>query len=123
MELINVLEATNVSSACGQIPAGVFNIVSLIIMLVQIVVPILLIIWGMLDFGKAVVGGDEEKIKAAQKIFLKRLIAAILVFLIVTIVKMIVDVVGDIGAEGTNANGVWTCVKDFINGKKTTTTS
>ena len=27
-------------------------------------VPILLIIWGMLDFAKSVIGGDEDKIKA-----------------------------------------------------------
>ena len=50
LELINTLET--VSGACGAIPPAVFNVVSMIIMLIQVVVPILLIIWGMLDFAK-----------------------------------------------------------------------
>ena len=79
INLVNTL-ATSAAQACEQIPDAVFNIVSLIIMAIQVVVPILLIIWGMIDFAKAVVGGDEDKIKAGQKIFIKRLIAAAIVF-------------------------------------------
>jgi len=117
LELINTLET--VSGACGAIPPAVFNVVSMIIMLIQVVVPILLIIWGMLDFAKAVVGGDEDKIKAGQKVFIKRLIAAVLVFLVVTVVKLLVGLVGQLGVEGAAGNdSVWACVEKFINGTK-----
>ena len=117
MELINVL-ATSLGTACDQIPTGVFNLTSLVIMIIQVIVPILLIIWGMIDFVKAVVGGDENKIKEGQKVFVKRLIAAAVVFLMVTIVKLLVNFVGQIGAEDmADADSIWDCVDQFINGK------
>jgi len=117
VELVNTL--ATVGTACDQIPPAVFNVVSMIIMLIQVVVPILLIIWGMIDFAKAVIGGDEDKIKAGQKVFIKRLIAAILVFLVVTIVKLLIGLVGQLGVEGGAGNdSVWTCVERFINGAK-----
>lgn len=115
--LVNTL--ATVTTACDQIPAPVFNIISLIIMAIQVVVPILLIIWGMVDFAKAVIGGDEDKIKAGQKVFLKRLIAAVLVFLIVTIVKLLIGLVGTVaGTESgvSSSDSIWSCVEKFING-------
>ena len=117
LESFNIL-ATSVTTACNEIPDAVFNMVSLIIKGVQIVVPILLIIWGMIDFAKAVVGGDEDKIKAGQKTFLKRLIAAVIVFLVVTIVQLLVSLVGTVSGEGNDSSDtIWTCVKYFIEGK------
>lgn len=116
VELVNTL--ATVGGACGEIPGAVFNVVSMIIMLIQVVVPILLIIWGMIDFAKSVIGGDEDKIKAGQKVFIKRLIAAVLVFLVVTIVKLLIGLVGQLGVEGGAGSEVWTCVEKFINGAK-----
>jgi len=119
LDMVNVL--TNYK--CGEldfgIPGAVFNLVHYVVLIIQIVVPILLIIWGMLDFAKAVVGGDEDKIKAGQKVFIKRLIAAVLVFLVVTVVKLLVGLVGQLGVEGAAGNdSVWACVEKFINGTK-----
>ena len=45
------------------VPNVLFNVVSTIITGIKIVVPILLIIWGMLDFAKSVVAKKEEDIK------------------------------------------------------------
>ncbi len=115
LDLINVLASAD--SACGQIPDGIFNLTSLVIMAIQVIVPILLIIWGMIDFVKAVIGGDENKIKDAQKVFIRRLIAAVIVFLMVTIVKLLVNLVGQIGGEDVeNTDSIWNCVDQFING-------
>jgi len=117
VDLVNTLATVN--TACDQIPDAVFNIVSLIIMAIQVVVPILLIIWGMVDFAKSVVGGDEDKIKAGQKVFLKRLIAAVVVFLVVTIVKLLVGLVTTVGGTESgigSKEGITGCVDKFING-------
>lgn len=115
MELINILADAN--TACSQIPEGVFNLTSLVIMAIQVIVPILLIIWGMIDFVKAVIGGDENKIKDAQKVFIRRIIAAVVVFLMVTIVKLVINLVGQIGGEDVeNSDTIWNCVDNFING-------
>ncbi len=113
MEMINLLVM------CGKVnvPDGIAGVVSLIVFLIQVVVPILLIIWGMLDFAKSVIGGDEDKIKAGQKIFIKRLIAAIIVFLVITITQLVISMVASVGGEGNNANSAWNCAKSLINAK------
>ncbi len=100
---------------CSQVPEGVFGVVGLIISGIQIVVPILLIIWGMIDFAKAITKSDEDEIKKGQKTFIKRLIAAAIVFLVVTIVRLVVQLVGQVGADGFNQS-IWSCVQAFING-------
>ena len=61
-----------------------------VIPLFQIGIPILLIIFGTVDLGKAVVASKEDEIKAAQKMLVKRAIYAIAVFLVVTIVSLVI---------------------------------
>ena len=117
-----MLDLVNLLTDCGPIkdvPDVVFNVTSLIVKAIQIVVPILLIIWGMIDFAKAVIGQDEDKIKAGQKIFIKRIIAAVIAFLVVTIVQLIVNLVGSAtdGDEFDQTDNAWSCAKMLINGK------
>lgn len=99
------------------IPEGIGNVVHLIVVAIQVVVPILLIIWGMIDFAKAIIGQDEDKIKAGQKTFIKRLIAAVVVFLIVTIVQLAINLAASIGGEGNDSGTAWSCAKELINGE------
>ena len=61
---------------------------------IQIIIPIALIVWGGLDLGKAVIAGDEKDIRENRKVLLKRVLAAVLVFLIVPIVTFIMGFVG-----------------------------
>ena len=112
---LNLLDIT-----CGGItvPSGVAGVIHLIVVLIQVAVPILLIIWGMVDFAKATIGGDEDKIKAGQKIFIKRLIAAILVFLVVTITQLVVGAVASVGGTGNDATNAWSCASQIISGEK-----
>ena len=122
MDLINVLTDYCVNllgdptTKTGGIPEAVGNLISMAVTIIQVVVPILLIIWGMLDFAKSVVAQDEEKTKAGQKVFMKRLIAAAVCFLIVTIVQLVINIVGSVGGEGNESGNAWSCAKDLING-------
>lgn len=59
----------------------------------QILIPIALIIWGTIDMGRAVIAGDEKKIKERYKPFVQRIIAAIVVFLIPFIVNVLINVI------------------------------
>jgi len=87
---------------------------------IKIVVPILLIIWGMLDFAKSVIAKKEDEIKGYQKSFVSRLISAVLVFLVITIVQLVVNLLAGVdkesNAEGENPGDIWSCSKKFING-------
>ena len=118
MNLVNLLEGYCTGSVLGSqgIPEGIGNVIHLIIVAIQIVVPILLIIWGMIDFAKAIIGQDEDKIKAGQKLFMKRLIAAVIVFLIVTIVQLAINFAASVRGEGNEAETAWTCAQELIQG-------
>lgn len=100
---------------CGStnlIFSGTFPyIVSTIVLLIKIAVPILLIIFGMLDLGKAVVASKEDEIKKGQQLFIKRAITAVIVFFVIQIVQIVVRFVS--GNDASVAN----CFNCFINGQ------
>ena len=124
MGLMNILDVAD-STLCEGIlvPNALFNVVSTIITGIKIVVPILLIIWGMLDFAKSVVAKKEEDIKKYQKAFVSRLISALVVFLIIFIVQLAVNLVSGVedstNSDGTTVSDIWSCSKKFINGVDT----
>lgn len=85
-------------------------LVSTAILLIKIAVPILLIVFGMLDLGKAVVASKEDEIKKGQQMFIKRAIAAVIVFFVIQIVQIVVRFVSG------NDESISNCFNCFING-------
>ena len=69
----------------------VFKFIGNLLKVIFIAVPILLIVMGSIDFLKATTAGKEDDMKKAQTTFVKRIIAAVVVFLIPLIVGIIVD--------------------------------
>ncbi len=69
----------------------VMKIVKIVITIIRIVVPILLIVSVMIDLVKAVTNAELNKI---TKPMVNKVIAAILVFLIPTFVRLIANIVG-----------------------------
>ena len=67
---------------CGSftVPGQIAGLISTIVTLIKIAVPIILIILGMLDMGKAVASQKEDEIKKGQKTLISRCIAAAIVF-------------------------------------------
>lgn len=111
MNLIQILEGYNGCPGVSNIPYKLINIVSTIITVIKFGVPILLIIFGMLDLGKAVIASKEDEIKKGQQLFIKRVIAAILVFFVITIVQLMVSLV-----KSNDDVDIWKCVDIFIKG-------
>lgn len=60
-----------------------------LIPLIQIGIPIILIVLGTIDLGKAVIASKEDEIKNAQKMLVKRAIYAVAIFFVVTIVTLV----------------------------------
>ena len=100
---------------CGDLDfsfSGTFPyLVSTIITIIKIVVPIILIIFGMLDLAKSVTASKEDEIKKGQQTFIKRLIAAIIVFFVIQVVQIVVNF-----ASGEDQN-IINCFNCFVNGK------
>ena len=97
---------------CSSIPEPLLNITHLIYKAIQIGVPIILIIVGMFDMGKAITQQKEDEIKKAQSLLVKKAIAAGLVFLMFSLVQLVVSVVSpDTTASGSES---WACVKEIL---------
>lgn len=97
---------------CGNIVIDpiVPNTVHLIVSIIKIGIPVVLIVYGLLDFGKAVMAGEEKEMKEAQGRFIKRCIYAILVFFIVAIVQFVFGTLAKAGDEDHTS-----CIDCFIN--------
>lgn len=72
--------------------------------LIQIGIPILLILMGSIDLGKAVLSSDDKEIKGATGKLIKRAIAAVAVFFVVTIVKLVMGWLTTAGGDVSEGN-------------------
>lgn len=74
---------------------------------VKIFVPIILFALGVLDFGQAIFAGKEDDMRKAQAKFIKRVIIAVLIFLIPSILQFLLNIAGGIwGNIGTDICGI-----------------
>ena len=99
---------------CGtlSIPEGVSTVVSLVIKALYIGIPVLLIVWGILDLGKSIIAQKEDEIKKHRSMFFKRLISAILVYFVAVGVIFIIGVLANAGIPGMA--GVDECINKLI---------
>ena len=81
-------------SFCGSLYPFI-KLVKIILRLLQIAVPIALLIFGALDFGKAVIANKEDEMKKAQSIFVKRVIYGICIFFVFTLVSFVMNLMAD----------------------------
>lgn len=108
---------------CAGLTAGIDEsipkLISLFVDIIKIGAPILLIVFGMMDLGKAVMGNDEKKMKEEQGKFIKRCIYALIIFFVVAIVEFVVGLVSTSGADvsASNKKTAKTCIDCFINGE------
>ena len=119
--MIYLLDVANSTLCDGLlVPNQLFNLVAVIIRIIRIAVPILLIIFGMIDFAKSVVAKNEDDVKKYRKQFIQRVVSAIIVFLIVFVVQLAVNVISSVedttNEEGQTISDIWSCSKKFING-------
>lgn len=92
----------------------------LILDIVKIIIPVGLIIMGMIDFSKSVVTSDEGSQKKNVKLFVKRIIFAVLVFAVPWIVETLIISLGNL-TDGVNftdclENAESDCIEQIENG-------
>ncbi len=81
---------------------SIIGIAKKVLFVLQIAIPIALLIFGTIDLGKAVMAGDEKEIKTAINLLIKRVVAAVAVFLLVLLVSIVTGWVG-----GTEWKACW----------------
>lgn len=95
--MIQILDSVvNVESACYGFDFLIRIIKDGIFPIVQVVIPIILIVLCTFDLGRAVIGSDDKENKKILKRIVRRLVFAILIFFIVTVINLIFTMVGNI---------------------------
>lgn len=101
------MDIFQIMDACGGL-GPIVTLVKNIFKIIQIVVPILLILWGALDLAKAVIASDEKEIKGATSKLIRRAVVAAAVFFIVTLVTVVMNLVAG-SAEDTDTASWQSC--------------
>lgn len=83
------------------------DIVKLIVKVIQIAVPVLLVVFGSFDLVKGLIAQKEDEIKKGQQTLIKRLIAGVIVFFVIALVKLLISAVAGNG-------DIWNCACQFI---------
>lgn len=90
-----MLDLVQILDTCDQLGPIVNLLKNGIMPIIQFGIPILLIIFGSIDLGKAVMSSDDKEIKGATSKFIKRVIYAVVIFFIPFIVNLVMGIVAD----------------------------
>lgn len=90
--------------------ANIWKVLGYVVLIIKIVIPLLLIIFGMVDLGKAVISSDDKAISKSVSSLVRRFIAAVVIFFIPTIVSALFNVLDIMGDEQSDYNVCIQCV-------------
>ena len=115
MNLFSLGAAFDISSFCTEMK-GAVQLIGYIIFIIKIAIPLLIIAYGVFDFGKAVVAEKEDEIKKQTKRLIYRVIAGIAIFLIPNIIIWIFTTFVDDYAK--DSQSFETCKNCFLHPNK-----
>lgn len=110
---------TSATVSCGselltKVPSILPKIISILYNIIQIAVPILLVVMGSIDLVKGITASKEDEMKKGQKIFIKRLVAGVLIFFVFLAVKLLISLVGNDTENDNKATRIMQCAECFI---------
>lgn len=86
------LLAADPSAVCNAL-TPIMTLLGYVIFGIKVVVPVILIIIGMTDLAKAIIGKDDSEIKKAQSSLIKKIVVAVCVYLVITLVGLIMSLI------------------------------
>lgn len=105
---INLSEEWNFCDKHGVLKS--MQILNRAIFVAKIIVPILLIVFGIIELSKAFISADDKAINNSVNSLIKKVVIALIVFFIPTIVKAVFNQIDDY--TNLNSNGCYVCLFD-----------
>lgn len=88
----------------------IWQFIGIVLYVFKVAIPILLIVFGMMDLGKAVVANDDKAIKNATSSLVKRAIAGVVIFFLPYLVSAIFGLVIGFDEVETTYDACISCV-------------
>lgn len=101
---------------CGDdvyFPAYLVKLIANLVQFVQLMVPVIIIITGMIELLKAVIASDEKKMAESKGTLIKKFIVGIMIFLVIAVVRFIFSAIPDFTDGDVD---VMECMSNFFNG-------
>lgn len=95
--------AVDVSGFCTE-ASTILQFVGWILTFFKIGIPLIIIVYGMIDFGKAVVASEDDEIKNQTRRVLYRALAGVVIFFIPTLIMWIFGAITEYGNSFDEAN-------------------
>ena len=92
MSFFQIIASYKCSNAMGTL----VNAIQTVLNIIRWAIPIVLIILGSIDMFKGMTSGDDKEAEKAKKTFIRRLVYAVVAFLIPTLVTFSFDIVANI---------------------------
>lgn len=90
----------------------IMQVLGWVLTLVKVAIPIIIIVYGIMDLSKAVVASKEDEIKTAAKRLLWRAVAGVAIFFVP---NLVIWLFGTITDYSTGAEGFATCQECLLN--------
>ena len=81
-----------------------------IVLIIKILIPVLIIAFGMLDFFRAIIGSKDDEIKKSMKSLVMRVLSGVIIFFIPTIVSAIFSLISDFGVIRGDFDACQKCI-------------
>lgn len=108
LDLIQMLE----TDVCEGL-SPVVTLVKSVLRIIQFGIPIILILLGTIDLGKAVISSDDKEVKASQSRLIKRCLYAVAIFFVALLVDLVMGLVGQSGVDSEAGTTSWSdCWKE-----------
>lgn len=75
--------------------AYIWQIVGYVLLVLKIIIPIIIIIFGIVELGKATVSSDDKLIGKSVSSLIKRVVAGIVIFFIPTLINVVFALIFD----------------------------
>lgn len=94
---------------CGTIPEAITDTINAIYNALLYLIPIFIVLFGVIDFLKAVMAQKDDAIKQSTNMLVKRIITGLLAFCIMALVKFGVSLL-----KTGNTNGIASCLESIF---------
>lgn len=91
MDLVNIMVSLCESLAGKRL----FSFAGIFFNIIKIIIPVIIIVMGSIDFVKAIISGNDDEMKKSEKNFFKRLIIGVAIFFVFSLVSFLMGLINN----------------------------